>query len=544
MPERASRGTKVSCRSWQQEGILRMLMNTLDPEVAERPDELVVYGGSGKAVRSWEAYRRIVQNLKVLGNDETLLIQSGKPVAVFPTHEMAPRVVMANTMIVPAWSTWEGFWEMERKGLTMYGQSTAGAWAYIGTQGVLQGTYETFAEVARRHFGGSLKGRFVLTAGLGAMGRAQPQAVAMNEGIALVVEADGNLLHHRLQKNYCDMATASLDEALAWVEEARGKRLPRSVGLWGNAADVYPELVKRGILPDVVTDQTSAHDPLNGYLPSGLSLEEALTLRKEHPDEYIRRARRSMAIQVQAMLDLKRHGAVVFDYGNNIREQAAREGVGDSFSIPGFVQEYIRPLLCEGRGPFRWIALSGDPDDIYRIDTMVLREFGSGQRLSRWLRFAEERLWFQGLPARVCWLDFQERVRFGELLSDLIAQGQLAAPIAITRDHLDAGAMASPNRETEGMPDGSDAIADWPILNALLNSSAGATMVSVHQGGGVGIGYSIHAGMTIIVDGQETNRGRLQRVLTADAGIGLIRHADAGYTKAAEVATANGLRMI
>lgn len=540
---RAPRGTQLSCKGWQQEAALRMLMNNLDPEVAERPEDLVVYGGRGKAARSWEAFDAIVRALRSLEDDETLLIQSGKPVAIFRTHRMAPRVLIANSNLVGRWATWEHFWELERKGLMMFGQMTAGSWIYIGTQGILQGTYETFAEAARQHFGGSLKGRLALTAGLGGMGGAQPLAVTMNEGVAIIVEVDEARIQRRLDHRYLDRMTRSLDEALTWAREAQAKGEPLSIGLLGNAAEVYPELVRRGVIPDVVTDQTSAHDPLNGYVPEGLSVQEAAELRKTDPKAYIRRAKASIVKHVQAMLDMQKAGAVVFDYGNNIRQQAYEEGLKDAFAFPGFVPAFIRPLFCEGKGPFRWVALSGDPEDIYKTDRAIMELFPENQSLRRWLEMAQKKVHFQGLPARICWLGYGERVKAGLKFNEMVASGELKAPIVIGRDHLDAGSVASPNRETEAMKDGSDAVADWPLLNALVNTAAGATWVSIHHGGGVGIGYSQHAGMVVVADGTEEARTRLERVLTTDPGMGVVRHVDAGYEKALQVARERGIRL-
>jgi urocanate hydratase len=540
---RAPRGTERSCKGWPQEAALRMLMNNLDPDVAERPDDLVVYGGSGKAARNWDAFDAIVSELRRLDHDETLLVQSGKPVGVFRTHPGAPRVLIANAMLVPAWATWENFRDLEHRGLTMYGQMTAGSWIYIGTQGILQGTYETFAAAARRHFGGSLSGRTVVTAGLGGMGGAQPLAATMNGAAALVIEVDPHRIERRLETRYLDTATANLDEALQTLATWRRDKDARSIGLEGNAADVLPELVRRGVVPDVLTDQTSAHDALHGYVPGGMTLAEALRLREREPDTYIERSMLSMARHVDAMLALKARGAVTFDYGNNIRAQAARAGVKNAFDIPGFVPEYVRPLFCEGKGPFRWAALSGDPDDIRVTDEAALDMFADDAALCRWIRMARERVAFQGLPARICWLGYGARARFGLKINELVRTKQLRAPIVIGRDHLDTGSVASPNRETEGMRDGSDAIADWPILNALLNASAGATWVSVHHGGGVGIGYSLHAGMVIVADGTPEADARLERVLTADPGIGVARHADAGYEDAIATADARGIRI-
>ncbi len=520
-----------------------MLMNNLDPEVAERPDDLVVYGGSGRAARSWEAFDAIVETLRRLEHDETLLVQSGKPVAVFRTHPWAPRVLIANALLVPAWANWQTFRDLEDRGLTMYGQMTAGSWIYIGTQGILQGTYETLAEVGRRHFGGTLAGRLVVTAGLGGMGGAQPLAVTMNDGIALVVEVDPSRIQRRLATRYVDERARSLDEALARVETLRIARQPRSIALEGNAADVIPELARRGVRVDVVTDQTSAHDALNGYVPNGVPLADAVALRAVNPAEYERRALAAMAAHVRGMRALQDAGAIAFDYGNNIRAQAEKGGVTDASRIPGFVPEYIRPLFCRGKGPFRWAALSGDAADIAVTDRLALEMFAADAALCRWIRLASERVAFQGLPARIFWLGYGERARFGLALNDLVRRGAVKAPIVIGRDHLDTGSVASPNRETEGMRDGSDAIADWPILNALLNTSSGATWVSVHHGGGVGIGYSLHAGMVIVADGTREADEKLLRVLTCDPGSGVVRHADAGYPDAIAAARENGIDM-
>jgi urocanate hydratase len=540
---RAPRGSTISCKGWPQEAALRMLMNNLDPDVAERPDDLVVYGGSGKAARSWEAYEAIVDALRELDGDETLLVQSGKPVGVFRTHAGAPRVLIANALLVPAWATWEVFRDLEDRGLTMYGQMTAGSWIYIGTQGILQGTYETFAAAAARHFGGSLSGRVVATAGLGGMGGAQPLAATMNGAAALVIEVDRHRIERRLATRYLDEATTSLDEALTKVSAWRRDRVARSIGLEGNAAEILPELVRRDVVPDVVTDQTSAHDALNGYVPGGMSLADALVLRARDPSQYVERAMQSMARHVDAMLALQARGAVTFDYGNNIRAQAARAGCERAFDIRGFVPEYVRPLFCEGKGPFRWVALSGDPDDIRITDDAALEMFADDPALCRWIGMARDRVAFQGLPARICWLGYGDRARFGLKINELVRSGAVAAPIVIGRDHLDTGSVASPNRETEGMRDGSDAIADWPVLNALLNASAGATWVSVHHGGGVGIGYSLHAGMVIVADGTPEADRRLECVLTCDPGIGVARHADAGYPAAIATAAARGVRI-
>ncbi|HEY7186613.1 MAG TPA: urocanate hydratase [Vicinamibacterales bacterium] len=540
---RAPRGTAISCKGWPQEAALRMLMNNLDPDVAERPDDLVVYGGSGKAARNWESYDAIVSELRRLDHDETLVVQSGKPVAVFRTHTGAPRVLIANALLVPAWATWENFRDLEHRGLTMYGQMTAGSWIYIGTQGILQGTYETFAAAARRHFGGSLHGHTLVSAGLGGMGGAQPLAATMNGASALIVEVDGSRIARRLATRYLDEATSSLDEALRTLDAWRRQGVARSIGLEGNAADVLPELVRRGMTPDVLTDQTSAHDALNGYVPSGISFAQATTLRERKPEEYVERSMQSMARHVEAMLTLQSRGAITFDYGNNIRAQAQHAGVDRAFDIRGFVPEYVRPLFCEGQGPFRWAALSGDPDDIRITDDVALEMFADNAALCRWIAMARERVAFQGLPARICWLGYGDRARFGLKINELVRNGKLRAPIVIGRDHLDTGSVASPNRETEDMRDGSDAIADWPILNALLNASAGATWVSVHHGGGVGIGYSLHAGMVIVADGTKAADEKLERVLTCDPGIGVARHADAGYPEALATAEARGVRL-
>ncbi len=539
-PIHAPRGATRSCRGWGQEAALRMLMNNLDPDVAERWEDLVVYGGAGKAARSWEAYHRIVATLRRLGDDETLLVQSGKPVGVFRTHADAPRVLIANAMLVPAWGDWEHFRKYEAMGLTMYGQMTAGSWIYIGTQGILQGTYETFGACARKHFGGSLAGRLVLSAGLGGMGGAQPLAVTLNGGVGLFVEVDGERIERRLRLRYVDRATQSLDEALAWAEEARRRREPLSIALHGNAAEIHPEIARRGVRLDVVTDQTSAHDMLTGYIPAGLTPAAAAELRGRDSKAYLERAHASIAAQMRAMLELQRGGAVLFDYGNNFRREAENAGVHD-FSYPGFVPAFIRPLFCEGDGPFRWVALSGDPADIYATDAALIDAFADNEHLVRWLRLARERVHFQGLPARICWLGYGERAKAGRIFNDLVASGRVKAPIVIGRDHLDSGSVASPNRETESMRDGSDAIADWPILNALLNTAAGATWVSVHHGGGVGIGYSIHAGMVVVADGTPAAARRLERVLTTDPGTGIMRHADAGYDEAITAARRHGL---
>ena len=539
---RAPRGAALRCKGWKQEAALRMLMNTLDPEVAERPQDLVVYGGSGKAARDWPSFHAIVRELEQLGNDETLLVQSGRPVGVYRTHAEAPRVLIANSNLVGHWSNWDCFRELERAGLMMYGQMTAGSWIYIGTQGILQGTFETFAEAARRHFGGTLEGRFVLTGGMGGMGGAQPLAATMNGAVMLCVEVDPARIQRRIEKGYCDRMTGDLDEALRWVDAARLARQALSVGLVGNCADVIPELARRGVVPDIVTDQTSAHDPLNGYVPAGLPLAEALKLRSADPAVYVDRAMDSIAAHVRAMLALKRAGAIAFDYGNNIRRMAADRGVGDAFEIPGFIPEYIRPLFAQGKGPFRWVALSGDPADIAATDEMALRLFPENESMVRWIHLARERVQFQGLPSRICWLGYGERARFGVEMNRMVADGRLKAPIVIGRDHLDCGSVASPYRETEAMPDGSDAVADWPILNALLNTAAGASWVSVHNGGGVGIGYSMHAGQVTVADGTESGGRCVERVLTCDPATGVLRHVDAGYRPAIEFAEQAGLR--
>jgi urocanate hydratase len=538
---RAPRGSTISCKGWQQEAALRMLMNNLDPDVAERPDDLVVYGGTGKAARDWASFDAIVATLRRLDHDETLLVQSGKPVGVFRTHRGAPRVLIANANLVGRWATWDVFRELERQGLTMYGQMTAGSWIYIGSQGILQGTYETFGAVARAHFGGSLAGRLVVTAGLGGMGGAQPLAATMQGAVLLGVEVDPARIAKRVATGYCDRQTASLDQALDWVGEARASRRALSVGLVGNAAEVLPELVRRGLTPDVLTDQTSAHDTLNGYIPAGLSLDAAADLRRADPAAYVRRATASIVEHVRAMLALRARGAVTFDYGNNLRTVAHDAGLTDAFAFPGFVPAYVRPLFCEGKGPFRWVALSGDPDDLARTDDLVLELFPDDAHLARWITLAREKVRFQGLPARICWLGQGDRARFGVALNDLVARGELSAPIVIGRDHLDTGSVASPFRETEAMRDGSDAIADWPILNALLNVASGASWVSFHHGGGVGIGNSLHAGQVIVADGTPEMRERLQRVLTNDPGLGVARHADAGYELAIRTARDAGI---
>ena len=540
---RAPRGTQLTCKNWLIEAAYRMLQNNLDPEVAGDPEHLIVYGGRGKAARNWACFDAILQALRTLEPDETLLVQSGKPVAVFRTHEDAPRVLLANSNIVPAWATQENFDRWEREGLIMYGQMTAGSWIYIGTQGILQGTYETLGALARQHGWGSLRGRWVLTAGLGEMGGAQPLAITMNGGVGLIVEVDRQRAERRLRLRQIDAISDDLEEAMTWVEEALRAQTPRSIGLVGNAAEILPELALRDVVPDVVTDQTSAHDPLYGYIPAGMTLEEAAALRAGDPDEYQRRSMDSMARHVQAMLDLRRKGSVVFDYGNNLRQRAYDQGVGEAFSYPGFVPAYIRPLFCQGKGPFRWVALSGDPADLYATDEAILELFPEDEHLSRWIRMAQAQVAFQGLPARICWLGYGERVRAGLRFNDMVAAGQVRAPIVIGRDHLDSGSVASPNRETEGMLDGSDAIADWPLLNALINAVGGATWVSIHHGGGVGIGYSIHAGQVIVADGSQGAARRLERVLTTDPGLGVARHADAGYPEAIAFAQEHGIQI-
>jgi urocanate hydratase len=542
-PVRAPRGSTISCKGWQQEAALRMLMNNLDPDVAERPDDLVVYGGTGKAARDWPAFDAIVRSLRALENDETLIVQSGKPVAVLRTHASAPRVLIANSNLVGRFATWDYFRELERQGLTMYGQMTAGSWIYIGSQGIVQGTFETFGAVADRHFGGSLAGRLVVTAGLGGMGGAQPLAATMNDAVCLGIDVDPARIEKRLQTGYCDRMTSSLDEALAWAREAQASRTRLSIGLVGNAADVLPALLARNVIPDVLTDQTSAHDMLNGYVPAGMSLEQATALRTSDATAYVRASTATAVRHVQSMLDLQARGAVTFDYGNNIRTVALDAGVSNAFAIPGFVPEYIRPLFCEGKGPFRWVALSGDPKDIARTDELVLELFPENAHLRRWITMAKERIHFQGLPARICWLGQGERARFGVALNDLVARGEVSAPIVIGRDHLDTGSVASPFRETEAMKDGSDAIADWAFLNAMVNVASGASWVSFHHGGGVGIGNSLHAGQVIVADGTPEMRLRLERVLTNDPAMGVARHADAGYETALETARREGITL-
>ncbi|WP_144461134.1 urocanate hydratase [Siminovitchia fortis] len=536
-------GTELQAKGWLQEAALRMLMNNLDPEVAENPDELVVYGGIGKAARNWDCFDAIVRSLKELESDETLLVQSGKPVAVFRSHENAPRVLIANSNIVPAYANWETFHELDKKGLMMYGQMTAGSWIYIGSQGIVQGTYETFAELAKQHFNGSLKNTITLTAGLGGMGGAQPLAVTMNGGVCIAIEVDEKRIDRRIETRYADVKTDSLDEAIRLAKEAKNEGKALSIGLLGNAAELLPEMIRRNFIPDVLTDQTSAHDPLNGYIPAGMSLEEAAELRKTNPAEYVKRSKGSMADHVRAMLEMMNKGAVTFDYGNNIRQVAKDEGVENAFDFPGFVPAYIRPQFCEGKGPFRWAALSGDPEDIYKTDEVILREFSENKHLCNWIRMAREKIQFQGLPSRICWLGYGERARFGKIINDMVANGELKAPIVIGRDHLDSGSVASPNRETEAMKDGSDVVADWPILNALINAVGGATWVSVHHGGGVGMGYSLHAGMVIVADGTKEAEARLERVLTTDPGMGIARHVDAGYELAEKTAREKGVKI-
>jgi len=531
---RAPRGREMSCKGWIQEAALRMLMNNLDPEVAERPQELIVYGGTGKAARNWKCFDSIVDVLRGLDEDETLLVQSGKPVGVFKTHLNAPRVLISNSMLVPQWATWDEFRRLEALGLTMYGQMTAGSWIYIGTQGILQGTYETFGACAQQHFGGSLAGKFILTAGLGGMGGAQPLAATMNGAACLVVEVDRNRIRRRLETKYLDRMTQRLDDALEMIREAKDNRKPLSVGLLGNAAEIIPAIAAGTFLPDIVTDQTSAHDTLHGYVPAGLEYRKALELRKKNPKKYVSLAKRSIVEHVRGLLRLQKRGAVVFDYGNNIRGEALANGVKNAFSIPGFVPEYIRPLFCDGKGPFRWVALSGDPQDIYRTDRAVIETFPENIQLRNWIEKAQQSVAFQGLPARICWLGYGERAKLGRIFNELVAHGEVKAPIVIGRDHLDCGSVASPNRETEGMKDGSDAIADWPILNAMLNAVGGASWVSVHHGGGVGMGLSLHAGMVVVCTGSHEAEARLQRVLTYDPGMGIVRHADAGYERAIE----------
>ena len=530
----APTGTKLSCLGWQQEAAYRMIQNNLDPEVAENPEELIVYGGKGKAARNQESYQAILKTLKRLTDDETLLIQSGKPVGVFKTHTTAPRVLIANSNLVPNWATWEQFHELDKQGLMMYGQMTAGSWIYIGTQGILQGTYETFAAAAQTHFESDLTGKLVLTAGLGGMCGAQPLAVTMNNGVVIAIEVDPARIQRRLDTRYLDLATDSLDESLALARNAVQKGKPLSIGLIGNAADIIPKIAEIGIVPDLVTDQTSAHDELDGYIPNGMSLDNALKLRQADPDHYMKESLRAMGEHVQGILKLRELGAICFDYGNNLRGQARKAGIENAFDYPGFVPAYVRPLFCDGKGPFRWVALSGDPEDIYKTDKKILELFPHDQALARWIKLAQAKVAFQGLPARICWLGYDQRAKFGIALNKMVASGELKAPIVIGRDHLDCGSVASPYRETESMKDGSDAIADWPLLNAMLNTASGASWVSIHQGGGVGMGLAIHAGQVIVADGTPEMEQRLERVLTNDPGIGVIRHADAGYSRAQE----------
>lgn len=540
---KAAHGLTLECLGWEQEAALRMLRNNLDPDVAEKPEELVVYGGIGKAARNWESFRAIEASLKVLENDETLLIQSGKPVGKFRTHEHAPRVLLCNSVLVPKWANWETFHELDAKGLTMYGQMTAGSWIYIGTQGILQGTYETFLALSNKHFSGSLSGTITLTAGLGGMGGAQPLAVTMNGGVVIVVEMDRERIQRRIDTRYCDLMTESFEEAFQWAKKAKEEMKPLSIGLVGNAVDVFEKVMEHKIKVDIVTDQTSAHDPLNGYYPQGITIEEAQFMRKDHSDRFQELARKSMAKHVQFMLDLQKQGSVVFDYGNNIRQVALDEGVEDAFSFPGFVPAFIRPLFCEGKGPFRWVALSGDSEDIYRTDSLLKELFPDDLGIHRWIDMAREKVVFQGLPARICWLGYGERVKMGLAINELVKKGELRAPIVIGRDHLDCGSVASPNRETEGMKDGSDAIGDWAVLNALVNTSAGASWISFHHGGGVGMGYSLHSGMVVVADGTDVARKKLERVLTSDPGMGIIRHVDAGYEEAKKVAKEKGVHI-
>ena len=543
VPVKADHGTAKTCKSWHAEAAMRMLRNNLDPEVAEKPEELIIYGGSGKAARNWECYHAIVDSLKSLEKDETLLVQSGKPVGIFRTFEHCPRVLIANSHLVPHWANWEKFRELEKLGLIMFGQMTAGSWIYIGTQGILQGTYETFAACGQKHFGGDLRGRFILTGGYGGMGGAQPLAATMNGAVILGIEVDEDRIEKRLKTGYCDRKTDNLEEALKWVEEAKAAKKPLSIGLVGNCAEIEPKLVEMGVTPDIVTDQTSAHDELNGYVPHGISYPDALKLRQDNPDEYIRRSYESMVIHTRAMIDFKKAGSIVFDYGNNLRGQAHSAGLENAFDFPGFVPAYIRPLFCEGKGPFRWAALSGDPKDIHVTDEVILKEFSYNKPLCNWIEKAHEMVHFQGLPSRICWLGYGERERFGLIINDLVRKGKISAPIVIGRDHLDCGSVASPYRETESMKDGSDAIADWPLLNAMLNICSGASWVSIHHGGGVGIGYAIHAGMVVVCDGTKEMDERLSRVLTSDPGTGIMRHADAGYEKAISEAKEKGVKI-
>ena len=540
---RAPRGSQLNTKGWIQEAALRMLMNNLDPEVAEKPNDLIVYGGIGKAARNWDAFDAIVESLKNLEDDETLLVQSGKPVGVFKTHKNAPKVLISNSMLVPDWATWDEFRRLEKLGLTMYGQMTAGSWIYIGSQGILQGTYETFAECANQHFNGSLKGKTLLTAGLGGMGGAQPLAATMNGAACLAIEVDETRIQKRLDTGYLDKMTGNIDEAIEMILEAKEKEIPLSVGLLGNAGEILPELLKRNFIPDVLTDQTSAHDMLFGYVPMEMSFEEALILREKDPETYIKKARATVVTHVNAMLDFQKRGSITFDYGNNIRGEAKENGVVNAFEIPGFVPEYIRPLFCDGKGPFRWVALSGEPNDIFETDKAIIEAFPENEALIRWIKLAQEKVHFQGLPSRICWLGYGERAKMGKIFNQLVADGKVSAPIVIGRDHLDCGSVASPNRETEGMKDGSDAIADWPILNALLNATGGASWVSVHHGGGVGMGKSIHSGMVVVADGSKEAEERLERVLTYDPGMGIVRHSDAGYERAENNAKKFGVKI-
>ncbi|MFA1821787.1 urocanate hydratase [Virgibacillus oceani] len=540
---KAKKGLELECQGWEQEAALRMLYNNLDPEVAEKPDELVVYGGIGKAARNWEAFDAIVRTLRTLKNDETMLIQSGKPVGVFRTHKNAPRVLLSNSVLVPKWANWEHFHELDKQGLMMYGQMTAGSWIYIGTQGILQGTYETFAALAKKHFNGSLKHTITLTAGLGGMGGAQPLAVTMNEGVVIAVEVDENRIEKRLQTSYCDIMTHSLAEAVRLATEAKQQGAPLSIGLVGNAAEIHHQLLEKDIQIDIVTDQTSAHDPLNGYIPVGYSLEEAENLRENHPDNYTKLTKSNMKTHIEAMLNFQKNGSIVFDYGNNIRQVASDEGLHEAFDFPGFVPAFIRPLFTEGKGPFRWAALSGDPEDIYRTDELIKELFPENEALTRWIDMARKKVSFQGLPSRICWLGYGERMKMGLAINELVRKGEIKAPVVIGRDHLDSGSVASPNRETEGMRDGSDAVADWAVLNALVNTAAGGSWISFHHGGGVGMGYSLHAGIVAVADGTELARERLERVLTTDPGMGVIRHADAGYESAIHFAGNNDIRL-
>jgi urocanate hydratase len=537
------RGSELNAKGWIQEAAIRMMNNNLHPNVAEYPEELVVYGGIGKAARNWESYEAIMKALHNLEDDETLLVQSGKPVVVFKTHTDAPRVLIANSNLVPAWANWDHFHELDKKGLMMYGQMTAGSWIYIGSQGIVQGTYETFAECGRQHFDGSLKGTITLTAGLGGMGGAQPLAVTLNGGVAICIDVDRSRIQRRLDTKYLDTMTDNLQEAIMMALEAKKEGKALSIGLLGNAPEVLNEMLEKGFVPDILTDQTSAHDPLNGYVPVGYSLEEAAKLRESDADTYVQKSKNSIKQHVLAMLEMQKQGAVTFDYGNNIRQVAKDEGVENAFNFPGFVPAYIRPQFCEGKGPFRWVALSGDPEDIYKTDEVILREFSDNEHLCNWIKMAREKIEFQGLPARICWLGYGERARFGKIINDMVASGELKAPIVIGRDHLDSGSVASPNRETEAMKDGSDAVADWPILNALINSIGGASWVSLHHGGGVGMGYSLHAGMVIVADGTKEAEKRLERVLTTDPGMGVVRHADAGYDLAVKTAKEKGIQM-